>query len=55
MITAETLVDQLDDEIQMTDRAIDRFAFAHDASHYLLIPQAVATRLFRLNRTPAKS
>ena len=59
MITAETLVDQLDDEIQMTDRAIDRFAFAHDASHYLQIPQAVATprnveqvvRLFRANRT----
>jgi len=25
MITAETLVDQLDDEIQMTYRAIDRF------------------------------
>lgn len=25
------------------DRAIDRFAFAHDASHYLLIPEAVVS------------
>src|SRR5699024_3770621 len=31
------------DPAQVSDRAIDRHATAHDASHFLLIPQAVVT------------
>jgi D-lactate dehydrogenase len=31
------------DGVAVSDRALDRFAMAHDASHYLAIPQLVAT------------
>ena len=27
----------------VTQRALDRLAYAHDASHYLLVPQTVVT------------
>lgn len=40
---ANITADPLDLECEVTDRAIDRLAFAHDASHYLLIPRGVAT------------
>ncbi|WP_445155268.1 FAD-binding and (Fe-S)-binding domain-containing protein [Arthrobacter sp. Hor0625] len=39
---ATSLIDQLDPETVST-RDLDRRAMAHDASHYLLIPQGVAT------------
>ncbi len=35
--------DGIDTEVPTTDRAMDRLAFAHDASHYALTPEAVAT------------
>lgn len=40
---APITVDPLDLQGGVTDRAIDRLAFAHDASHYLKIPRGVAT------------
>ncbi|MCU1532640.1 MAG: FAD-binding oxidoreductase, partial [Arthrobacter sp.] len=40
--TAASLFDQLDLDAVST-RDLDRRAMAHDASHYLLIPQGVAT------------
>lgn len=36
------LADRLGPDV-VTDRATDRFKLAHDASHYLLVPSAVAT------------
>jgi D-lactate dehydrogenase len=42
-MTANTTVDPLELQGGFTDRAIDRFAFAHDASHYLKIPRGIAT------------
>ncbi|MGM1016073.1 MAG: FAD-binding and (Fe-S)-binding domain-containing protein [Actinomycetota bacterium] len=36
-------VDLLGPDTTMTSRSIDRFARAHDASHYLLVPDAVLT------------
>lgn len=43
--TLSTLFDStaLRDEIVVSHRSIDRFAMAHDASHYLLVPEAVVT------------
>lgn len=40
---ADVTVVPPDLQVEVTDRAIDRLAFAHDASHYLKIPQGVAT------------
>lgn len=40
---ANITVDPFDLQGEVSDRAIDRLAFAHDASHYLLVPRAVAT------------
>lgn len=39
----QTLRTAVADPAQVSDRAIDRHATAHDASHFLLIPQAVVT------------
>jgi D-lactate dehydrogenase len=39
---ANFTVDPLDLQGEVSDRAIDRLAFAHDASHYLLVPRAIA-------------
>ena len=57
------LFESSDDEIQISHRAIDRFGLAHDASHYLKIPKAIATpknveqvvRLFNANRSAGLS
>ncbi|WP_248960458.1 FAD-binding and (Fe-S)-binding domain-containing protein [Sphaerisporangium perillae] len=48
-----------DDAVPTSSRSMDRLAMAHDASHYLLVPESVATprraedlaRLFRDSRT----
>ncbi|HEY8619264.1 MAG TPA: FAD-binding and (Fe-S)-binding domain-containing protein [Dermatophilaceae bacterium] len=40
---ADLTVEPLDLRCDVTDRAIDRLALAHDASHYLKIPRGVAT------------
>lgn len=39
----QTLRTAVADPAQVSDRAIDRHATAHDASHFLLVPQAVVT------------
>lgn len=39
----QTLRSTVADPAQVSDRAIDRHAIAHDASHFLLIPEAVVT------------
>ena len=40
---ARALRDAVGEPAVVTDRAMDRLAMAHDASHYLLIPQVVVT------------
>lgn len=55
--------DLLGDGTTLTSRSIDRFAHAHDASHYLLIPDAVVcpddadgvARLFRAVRAAGRT
>ncbi|WP_026533475.1 FAD-binding oxidoreductase, partial [Arthrobacter sp. H41] len=39
----DALRNAVDDPARISTRAIDRHANAHDASHFLLIPRAVAT------------
>lgn len=39
--STETLIDQLGLDAPISVRSIDRFAYAHDASHYFKLPQAI--------------
>ena len=39
-------------DTQVTSRSIDRFAKAHDASHYLLVPEAIRRSLRRHGADP---